>query len=133
MEIERRRVIEEERQHFLANAAPLRDFFPKGTYERESDLELVGEQLPPRLPGNNHRPSSLGRVASQGQLRGSAASSAGSIGVASGARPVRPASLGPGRPAGMRHAWETPPGSPGADALHVAVPARQQRRLPMGG
>merc|ERR1719424_2539416 len=49
----------------LAEAAPLRDFFPKGTYERTSDLELVAEALPPRRPpdqGRPQRPPSADRV-----------------------------------------------------------------------
>merc|ERR1711871_1160438 len=93
-EIERQRVIEEERQRLLAEAAPLKRFFPKGVLERASDFELVGDEPPAPSRLENRRPVSLGRPSSLQHL-GSA--------VPTGH--IRTASLGPGRPAGMRHAW----------------------------
>lgn len=118
-EQERVRIIEEERQRLISQAAPLRDHFPKGVYEQETDLALVGEQLPPR-PSGESRPRSLGRPSSQTQLRG--------YSVSNGA-PLRAASLGPGRPSGVRHqAWGAPPAPLGVEVPGPGNDARQPWR-----
>lgn len=128
-EEERLFVIEQERRRMLAEAAPLRDFFPKGTYEHESDLELVGEPIPAR-PVSDGLSQSMGRPGSQRQPVRADASAAR----------LRPASLGAGQLVGMSRpqpAWGTPsnsrPGSPGRGAPRSTLPARQQWRPPLLG
>lgn len=115
-ENERQRVIEEERQRLLAEAAPLKRFFPKGVLESPSDFEVVGEEPPTWSRPEIGRSASVGRTSN---MRHSA--SAGHL---------RPASLGPGRPAGMRCAWGTPPGSPGREARQRGGVASSGRSFP---
>lgn len=105
-EEEQRRVIEEERRRLLAEAAPLKTFFPKGVLEREADMELVGMTPPSSASGpsvaarGSSRAASLGRppVLRQVQL--------------GRPFPLRPAGVRRSTSLGRQKAWGTPPSSP---------------------